>query len=134
MEFRLNTCIYEFEKDLLHENIKNESMKNLGFNCVFLEGDSDCLFKYLSENKVDILVVNSKGFEVERFSYILDIVHANFCKEILVLGEDRDILGDYVKFMSDDNFSNLDLKIQTELLKIKRETLCLFQCRSLVDY
>lgn len=118
MDLYLKTVIYEDSIPL--DQIELNNLKNIGFDCTKIVGSDSKLFEFLSKSKIDILICYSTSTDVERLEYILDIIYNNYCKHILVLGN-QNFNEDKYFYLKDIDGSNFDLKLNRELLKIKKQ-------------
>ena len=121
LDLHLNTCILDGKNGLIQKHISSDDLRNLGFDCVIINSSSKSLFEYISKNKVDILVANTDGLDKDRFSYVLDIVYNNFCKNILIVSDTEWVSYDSINYMDDKDMMNFDLKFNMMLLRIKKQ-------------
>lgn len=121
LDLHLNTCILDGKNGLIQKHISPDDLRNLGFDCVVINSSSKALFEYISKNKVDILVANTDGLDKDRFSYVLDIVYNNFCKNILIVSDTEWVSYDSINYMDDKDMMNFDLKFNMMLLRIKKQ-------------
>lgn len=121
LDLHLNTCILDGKNGLIQKHISSDDLRNLGFDCVIINSSSKALFEYISKNKVDILVANTDGLDKDRFSYVLDIVYNNFCKNILIVSDTEWVSYDSINYMDDKDIMNFDLKFNMMLLRIKKQ-------------
>ena len=121
LDLHLNTCILDGKNGLIQKHISSDDLRNLGFDCVIINSSSKALFEYISKNKVDILVANTDGLDKDRFSYVLDIVYNNFCKNILIVSDTEWVSYDSINYMDDKDMMNFDLKFNMMLLRIKKQ-------------
>lgn len=121
MKISLKTCVYENDAGVIQRNTNKKNLKTLGFETVYLQGDVQNLFEFLSQYKIDVLVVNTANVDAQRLKFVLNIIYNNFCENILVVSESSVNYGDKFRYFLYDNEENLDLKIGLELLNIKRD-------------
>lgn len=121
MEFTLKICFYEKEIGALSKNVNFENLSSLNFNSVYLNGTTEDLLRQVSKIKFDIVVVNANGLDCERFSYILDLVYNNFCKNILLVSNFESYENNNVGYLSLGDLKNFDLKLEMCLMNIKRK-------------
>ncbi len=119
MNLCLKTLIYDIEgnlKDLLTADEYNE----FGFEMTYFNDNCNNLLIYHCQNKVDILIVDESGQDKERLAVALDIIHSNFCQNILVVGSEARQDDKYF-YLSSEEKINFDLRLGMKLLEIKRK-------------
>lgn len=124
MNMCLETCFYQEQKNGIEKFINPYHLSNIGFNTTMLCGKYQDLLAYLSNNKADILIIDACNVDCEQFSYVLEIIYNNFCKNILLISDDNIELDDAkegIILLDAIDKRYFDLKIDTILLKIKKE-------------
>ena len=119
MNIDLKTVIFE-SGDALKKHVESANLQNLVFECVVINDDYQKLIEWIAKNKADIIVFNADNWDRERLSYVLEMIHSNFCKNIIVACEDSFVNANYTHIDSISS-SNFDLKLNMALLNIKKK-------------
>lgn len=98
-----------------------ENLLKMGFSVETVCGKCQKAFEYFSKNRVDILIIDATGVDKERLALAVDIIYNNYCKNILVVASERFGARDDIYFLTPEDMENIDLKIDTVLLDIKRK-------------
>lgn len=124
MNMCLETCFYQEQENGIEGFINPSHLLSMGFKTNILCGKYQELLAYLSQNKTDILIIDACNVDCEQFSYILEIIYSNFCKNILLISDDNIELDDGkdgVVLLDAIDKRYFDLKIDTILLRMKKE-------------
>ena len=75
MEFKHKICLYEAEGNNRLSSFYNHNLKYFNFDSRLVNGSVRVLFKDMSENKADIVVLNLLGFDNEKIKYVINNNH-----------------------------------------------------------
>lgn len=98
-----------------------DNLLKMGFSVETVCGVCQNAFEYFSKNRVDILIINALDSEQERLSLAVDIIYNNYCKNIILITNECLKQREGVYFLSQKDMHNIDLKIDTILLDIRRK-------------
>lgn len=98
-----------------------ENLLKMGFSVETVCGVCQNAFEFFSKNRVDILILDATGVDKERLALAVDIIYNNYCKNILVVASEKFGSRDDIYFLTPEDMKNIDLKIDTILLEIKRK-------------
>lgn len=116
----LKICYFCKETPKNEINFDAESLRQMGFEFNKFCGKSNKAFEHFSKHKFDILIVNTDNMEKERMELIIDIIYNNFCKNIVVITNEKLSQKSGMYFLSNSDLQNIDLKIDVILLEMKR--------------
>lgn len=116
----LKICYFGKESQRDGIAFDTESLHQMGFDLDMFYGKSHKAFEYFSKNKFDILIVNTMDMDKDRMVLIIDIIYNNFCKNMLVITSEPLQAKSGMYFLSPEDLQNIDLKIDTILLEMKR--------------
>ncbi len=120
MDINLKTCVYQAVQTDLINYFNNSYFINMGFEIIVNNGGFQDLFAYMSMNKVDIFILDATNLDKARCSFVIEIVYKNFCKNILLITEDKYYLYEGMSTLSFEDKENFDLKLNNILFTIKR--------------
>ena len=121
MKIKMKAVVYSCENVGLQEKINQKQMNVFGYDCSVICGAVDELLKYLDENIVNVLIIEESGFNSERFSKLLDIIHNNYCKNILVISSVEHKKHSKYYYVNKEDEENFDLDLAKSLLEIKNK-------------
>lgn len=120
MDISFQTCVYSMGNSLLINNIDKNYLDKLGFCISFIKGNYHDLFEFISQNKADILVIDTFGMDKVDLDYMVNIVYNNFCSNVILIGE-KEVDFYQVDSIIVDNWKHFDLKFYSCLLNCKRK-------------
>lgn len=121
MNTNLKTCVYQSVQTELVNYFRNPNFINMGFEINVSEGCFQDLFAYMSSNKVDIFVLDTTDLDKARCSFVIEIVYKNFCKNILLITDEKYYLYEGMNTLSFQDKENFDLKLNNVLFSMKRD-------------
>lgn len=116
----LKICYYAENAQKKDVFFKMENLTKMGFDVDEFYGQCHTAFEHFSKCRFDILIVNGIDVDKERLSLAIDIIYDNYCKNILLLTNEDIPQKSGVYFLPPEDLLNLDLKIDTILLEMKR--------------
>ena len=120
MGANLKTCIYQDNQSDLVNYFNKDKFEKMGFDIIYQHGEYQDLFGYLTNNKVDLFILDATKINKESCVFIIDIIYKNFCKSILLISDDKYYLYDGVMAIKYFNNQNFDLMFNCMLFEIKR--------------
>lgn len=116
----LKICYYANDERKNDSFFQSENLVKMGFVVDEFYGQYHTAFEHFSKYKFDILIINGVDIGKERLLLALDIIYNNYCKNILLFTNEDIPEKTGVYFLSPEDMLNLDLKIDTILLEMKR--------------
>lgn len=114
-------CYFQKEASNDIRFFNKDNLLKMGFSVESVCGVCQKAFEYFSKNRVDILILDTTNIEKERLSLAVDIIYNNYCKNIILITNQCLKPRDGLYLLSADDMHNIDLKIDTILLDIRRK-------------
>lgn len=114
-------CYFQKDARAGTKFFNKENLLKMGFSVETVCGKCQNAFEYFSKNRVDILIIDATGVDKERLALAVDIIYNNYCKNILIVASEKFGARDDIYFLTPEDMENIDLKIDTVLLDIKRK-------------
>ena len=119
MNLNLKTCIYQDNQTELLSYFNRDKFKKRGFDIVFQFGNHQDLFGYMSSNKVDIFILDTTKMDKDQSNILIQIVYQNFCKNILIITNDKFFMREGIRCLQFEENQNFQLLLSCTLFEMK---------------
>jgi len=140
MQYIVKTCLFQHNKGKLKDFDFSENLNKLGFKCKVIKDDLNELFNYIAVNRVDLVIADSVGLDVEAFESVISSIRTNLCNQVIVLTDNDDYKFIGAKEQINFNVKNFELNFnmaiirsKTHILSIPRNNLGMVKAR-VMDY